>query len=67
MLIFTKAGFVYVLLKAFWMVSYLVCLFMVHSRVGLSVPLNPLHVYTFRFVGNITCVGKVNRMTIPES
>jgi hypothetical protein len=49
------------------MVNYLVCLFMVHNRVGLSVPLNPLHVYTFRFVGNITYVGKVNRITIPES
>lgn len=49
------------------MVNYLVCLFMVHNRVGLSVPLNPLHVYTFSFVGNITYVGKVNRITIPES
>ena len=49
------------------MVSYLVSLFMVHSRVGLSVPLNPLQVYTFKFVGKITYVGKVNLMTIPES
>ncbi len=67
MLMFTKEGFINVLLKAFYIVIDLAVLFTVHARFGLSVPFNPLQVKVARFNVRFTYGGKVSLIAIPVS